>query len=287
NNNMKEFYPDDNSTDSEPEGVAETDVQTIKIESIEEAKLNESEDESYYNEEETQEQALNQQLDLSEKLQSSMKLDIPAWDKYNLDEYGEDKDAEEDINQGSSDKSKKKYISVKERRMLKKQKQDAIGDKDSRTLVPSASDSPGDLASQKGSNVSGKGKQTKSVQTPRGKKGKLKKLKDKYADQDEDERSLRMELLGSSKTPQVKGKKGKKEAQNQTVSKQTTSNLKENSIDLNKYQNDTQEDPTSQNQEAELEELDENLISGIKNEDEEIRQLLKEENITLLESDAI
>ncbi|CAG8621775.1 5842_t:CDS:10, partial [Ambispora leptoticha] len=288
NNNIKELCLDDNSTDSEPEGVAETDVQTTKIESIEEAKLNESEDESYYNEEETQEQALNQQLDLSEKLQSSMKLDIPAWDKYNLDEYGEDKDAEEDINQGSSDKSKKKYISVKERRMLKKQKQDAIGDKDFKPLVPSASDSPGDLVSQKGSNVSGKGKQTKSVQTPRGKKGKLKKLKDKYADQDEDERSLRMELLGSSKTPQVKGKKGKKETQNQTVSKQTTSNLKENSIDLNKSQNDTQEDPTSQNQEAELEELDENLISGIKNEEaEEIRQLLKEENITLLESDAI
>ncbi|CAG8452887.1 15118_t:CDS:10 [Racocetra fulgida] len=264
NNNIKELCLDDNSTDSEPEGVAETDVQTTKIESIEEAKLNESEDESYYNEEETQEQALNQQLDLSEKLQSSMKLDIPAWDKYNLDEYGEDKDAEEDINQGSSDKS---------------QKQDAIGDKDFKPLVPSASDSPGDLVSQKGSNVSGKGKQTKSVQTPRGKKGKLKKLKDKYADQDEDERSLRMELLG---------KKGKKETQNQTVSKQTTSNLKENSIDLNKSQNDTQEDPTSQNQEAELEELDENLISGIKNEEaEEIRQLLKEENITLLESDAI
>eukprot|EP01048_Picozoa_sp_COSAG05_P009498 COSAG05_NODE_785_length_7361_cov_460.024397_5_plen_151_part_00 len=34
---------------------------------------------------------------------------------------------------------------------------------------------------------------------PRGKKGKAKKLKGKYADQDEDERNLRMELLGHKK----------------------------------------------------------------------------------------
>ncbi|CAG8694233.1 12579_t:CDS:10, partial [Cetraspora pellucida] len=245
-NNMKELYPNDNSIDSESEDV----VETIKTEGIEETKLNESEDENYYNEEETQEHALNQQLDLSENLQSSMKLDIPAWDKYNLDEYGEDKDAEEDINQGNSDKSKKKYISTKERKMLKKQKQTASGDKGSKTLVPSASDSPGDLVSQKESYVSGKGK--------------------------------------SSKTPQVKGKKGKKETQNQKISKQTTSNLKEDSIDLNKSQNDAQEDPASQNQEVELEEFDEDLASGIKNEEaEEIRQLLKEENITLLEADAM
>jgi len=44
----------------------------------------------------------------------------------------------------------------------------------------------------------------------RGKKGKSKKLRGKYADQDEDERRLRMELLGhkepEEKYPQTKGK---------------------------------------------------------------------------------
>ena len=44
----------------------------------------------------------------------------------------------------------------------------------------------------------------------RGKKGKSKKLKGKYADQDEDERRLRMELLGHKKPgekhTQTKGK---------------------------------------------------------------------------------
>jgi hypothetical protein len=30
---------------------------------------------------------------------------------------------------------------------------------------------------------------------PRGKKGKLKKMKEKYADQDDEERELRMEIL--------------------------------------------------------------------------------------------
>jgi hypothetical protein len=40
-------------------------------------------------------------------------------------------------------------------------------------------------------------KKTQSVIAPsRGKKGKSKKIKEKYADQDEEERELRMELLG-------------------------------------------------------------------------------------------
>jgi hypothetical protein len=37
---------------------------------------------------------------------------------------------------------------------------------------------------------------------PRGKKAKMQKMKDKYADQDEEERLMRMQLLGSKK---VKG----------------------------------------------------------------------------------
>ena len=34
---------------------------------------------------------------------------------------------------------------------------------------------------------------------PRGKKAKIQKIKDKYADQDEDEREMRLQLIGGKK----------------------------------------------------------------------------------------
>ncbi|KAJ3271438.1 vacuolar membrane-associated protein iml1 [Terramyces sp. JEL0728] len=43
----------------------------------------------------------------------------------------------------------------------------------------------------------------------RGKKGKLMKIKNKYADQDEEDKEMMMNLLGSAKGPQPKGKKAK------------------------------------------------------------------------------
>ncbi|KAJ3320168.1 vacuolar membrane-associated protein iml1 [Boothiomyces sp. JEL0866] len=43
----------------------------------------------------------------------------------------------------------------------------------------------------------------------RGQKSKLKKMKKKYADQDDEDRKIMMELLGSAKGPQPKGKKAK------------------------------------------------------------------------------
>ena len=45
--------------------------------------------------------------------------------------------------------------------------------------------------------------QNKAV--PRGKKAKLQKMKDKYADQDEDERAMRLQLLGAKKTKGFEG----------------------------------------------------------------------------------
>ncbi|KAJ1517509.1 hypothetical protein HMI55_006862 [Coelomomyces lativittatus] len=50
-----------------------------------------------------------------------------------------------------------------------------------------------------------------SIRTPRvrGKHGKLKKIKEKYADQDDEERDLAMSLLKSNQGPQPKGKKQK------------------------------------------------------------------------------
>jgi len=50
----------------------------------------------------------------------------------------------------------------------------------------------------------------KPVEVLRGKSGKKKKLKDKYADQDEDERALRMELLGHKPAPKPKNKSSTK-----------------------------------------------------------------------------
>jgi NFACT protein C-terminal domain len=52
---------------------------------------------------------------------------------------------------------------------------------------------------------------------PRGKKAKLKKITAKYADQDDDDRQLALELLGSAKGPQPKGKKAKALADKQKI----------------------------------------------------------------------
>ncbi|CAM9584233.1 unnamed protein product [Lampetra planeri] len=65
--------------------------------------------------------------------------------------------------------------------------------------------------------VTGEGEKLGGVAQPahkRGQKGKLKKIREKYADQDEEERKLRMELLGSEgkpKEPKHKKGKGKKD----------------------------------------------------------------------------
>lgn len=53
--------------------------------------------------------------------------------------------------------------------------------------------------------------------TPRGKKAKLKKINAKYADQDEEDRQVAIELLGSGKGPQPKGKKAKALAEKQRL----------------------------------------------------------------------
>lgn len=49
---------------------------------------------------------------------------------------------------------------------------------------------------------------------PRGKKGKIKKIKEKYGDQDEDVKAAMIDLLAPDKDPQPKGKKAKAKAAN-------------------------------------------------------------------------
>ncbi|XP_019419387.1 PREDICTED: nuclear export mediator factor NEMF isoform X1 [Lupinus angustifolius] len=94
----------------------------------------------------------------------------------------------------------KPYISKAERRKLKKGPNHDVADsnvergKDKPTVADISSNLPAKEAQKTG-----------GQKTSRGQKSKLKKIKEKYADQDEEERSIRMALLASS------GKSNKKE----------------------------------------------------------------------------
>lgn len=61
----------------------------------------------------------------------------------------------------------------------------------------------------------------------RGKKGKAKKLKGKYADQDEDERKLRMQLLGHKKPAQKQALDDGKLSHHQYISALSIFNTRE------------------------------------------------------------
>ncbi|GMF19489.1 unnamed protein product [Phytophthora lilii] len=101
-------------------------------------------------------------------------------------------EADVDPSQQQSQREGKKRLSAKERRDLKKGK------------LPSREDSIDEQppAQQKRAKGKDKGKDKGSTPAPqqkksvRGKKGKMKKMKKKYADQDEEDRRLRMEALG-------------------------------------------------------------------------------------------
>lgn len=135
----------------------------------------------------------------------------------------------------------------------------------------------------------------------RGKKGKAKKMKEKYAEQDEEERQLRMELLAVSnaileccfssnhyclqpnKGPQPKGKKAKRDAK-----------AKEDKATLEKERAAKKEADEKarllkkQQEEEQLEKEHPIETEGVDAKDTEtIRQMLKEENITMLEADEI
>ncbi|KAM9842428.1 ribosome quality control complex subunit NEMF [Aulostomus maculatus] len=108
--------------------------------------------------------------------------------------------------QSEGDAQGKKHMTAKQRREEKKKKQkqeDCDTEKSDITSVGSAAVDQGSK-NEKGAS-----------QHPlkRGQKNKLKKIKEKYKDQDEEDRELMMQLLGSagsSKEEKDKGKKGKK-----------------------------------------------------------------------------
>ncbi|MCI4382891.1 hypothetical protein PGIGA_G00019920 [Pangasianodon gigas] len=98
----------------------------------------------------------------------------------------------------------KKYMSAKQRRdMKKKQKQGSSEHPEESELKKEESQSS---ATNQSSKSGGTAQPLK-----RGQKNKLKKIKDKYKDQDEEDRELMMKLLGSAgSNKEEKGKKGKK-----------------------------------------------------------------------------
>lgn len=97
--------------------------------------------------------------------------------------------------------SRRAYITAKQRREMKKKKQTDGSFEDTEENEIFAADG-GILPPQKEKKdfaaplpLQPKPKVQPQPAAPRGKKGKLKRIKEKYADQDEEERQLRMEIL--------------------------------------------------------------------------------------------
>ncbi|KAH6573787.1 hypothetical protein BSLG_006397 [Batrachochytrium salamandrivorans] len=119
-----------------------------------------------------------------------------------------------------------KHLSAKARRLLRKGKSGnpLAADSESNTsdtasikggltptLNPEAASSLSNLFTPSSrSSVSDLAKPASpAISSVRGKTGKIKKAKNKYADQDEEDRALVLDFLGSAKGPQPKGKKAK------------------------------------------------------------------------------
>lgn len=117
----------------------------------------------------------------------------------------------------------------------------------------------------------------------RGQRAKLKKIKEKYGEQDEEERRLRMELLGSNKGPQPKGKKAKREAQAKAerLAKEKELAERKAAAAAKEAERKAAEEAAAQ------EDQDHEKVDHGEEDTEQIRQMLKEENITMLEEDEV
>ncbi|KAI9483824.1 MAG: fibronectin-binding protein A N-terminus-domain-containing protein [Benjaminiella poitrasii] len=206
-------------------------------------------------------------------------------DKYNLEEYGDDSEELEQAQSSTgSNTPNKKFITARERRLMKKKNLTALTDDVKQSLEQKKETKKQQKKPAKPAE--------KAVASPpttaRGRKNKAKKIKSKYADQDEEERQLRMELLGSNKGPQPKGKKAKREAR-----------AKEEKAALEKERSARRsaEEKAKKAEKEEKEEKEDNETEskpviaeseGVDEKDKEtIRQMLKEENITVLEADEV
>ncbi|XP_064185835.1 ribosome quality control complex subunit NEMF-like isoform X1 [Anguilla rostrata] len=110
-------------------------------------------------------------------------------------------------NQSDVDLQGRKHLTAKQRRDMKKKKKPQDGSDDQEHTETKCEESA--AANQDKKNAAKGG----DFQQPlkRGQKNKMKKIKDKYKDQDEEDRELRMKLLGSAgSNKEEKVKKGKK-----------------------------------------------------------------------------
>eukprot|EP00180_Rhodochaete_pulchella_P001957 Plantae.Rhodophyta-Rhodochaete_pulchella.ctg2944.p1 GENE.Plantae.Rhodophyta-Rhodochaete_pulchella.ctg2944~~Plantae.Rhodophyta-Rhodochaete_pulchella.ctg2944.p1 ORF type:complete len:832 (+),score=195.87 Plantae.Rhodophyta-Rhodochaete_pulchella.ctg2944:368-2863(+) len=173
-------------------------------------------------------------------------------DKYGLDQQAPEVGTD-DIQQDNEPARTKKYISARERKMLKKTGRGDPAQNDEKKVevrVPS------------------QGKQAAPTPLPRGKKGKLKKMKARYTDQDEDERILALKLLGATTMKEMDQRAdyerdGMKEVMEESVASQSESRQKDR-LPWNKREQ--------------------------RREDKEVRQLMEEEGIVELtdaEKDAL
>ncbi|XP_065832835.1 ribosome quality control complex subunit NEMF-like isoform X2 [Oscarella lobularis] len=129
------------------------------------------------------------------------------------EDEAEEREAEGENDFTEDQQTGKQRLTAKQRRDLKKQASktgEPTGDDSRNQSVPTSKEEP---KRQKSTGEA-------PVPMKRGQKHKLKKMRDKYGDQDEEERQLRMEILGSAGAQkEPKGKKGKKASKQQQQQK--------------------------------------------------------------------
>ena len=113
---------------------------------------------------------------------------------------------------GKDDETRKQRLSAKQRRQMKKKGGSSVVSDTNNTETEENEPLAAGTKANKRESDSSKTKQPVAQQnaTKRGKKMKLKKIKEKYGDQDEEDRELMMQFLGSAGAPKEnKRKKGK------------------------------------------------------------------------------
>ena len=242
-------------------------------------------------------------VDAASMAPSSKESIEEQFEKYNLNELGEEDENESSVlddilprtKKGgglkeTDDGQKAKYVSAAERRKAKK---GSTGQEDDdSSLQPKSKPKQSPPKKQQTPQPS----QQKQQKAPRGKKGKLKKMKQKYADQDEEERKMRMKLLASS------GKKADEESD--TSGSDSDGNESRDNNGPVKEKKEI-ERPVGLLDQIPKQEIINPLMSNLKphqpprpgpslptkqtqkDDDEEVQQLLAEENIQSLDQDEI
>ncbi|KAI9139262.1 fibronectin-binding protein A N-terminus-domain-containing protein [Paraphysoderma sedebokerense] len=227
------------------------------------------------------------------------KISDNAEDKYGLEELNktddeEDGDDGETIATENSSADRKKRLTAKQRREQRKLRQagstpGSTTTENASAVTPKAESSPSkkNVTNQKAKQGQTDQPQVKS--NVRGKKGKLKKLKDKYADQDEEDRRLALEVLGSSKGPQPKGKKAKKQAAAALEKEKQQAKYKGTKDGKSHRKGESPAKPLREEGvgiAAQNEVPDEEKTVPLDDADsEEVKKLLEEENVALVDED--